>query len=372
MVKKKTRNFLLLIVCIFSGAQNTVLVFGAENKLPEEIEFRRHFHCYNCNVNWNALKDLKNNPILNACLTGATYSELQQLVPENLSIRLRKLQNGNLVNKTDNLYHLAFPAIVGEKRDKLQQLVEQTASELLPASQQTIQQMLPHLSQRQEMLYHVLWSIVMDGVAWITVEYELGKQLNKDNVSIPGISWVMYPNHPYGCGTNTYTNLQIGNVKITWSIATSLTPSAPWVLHETLTKYDVQLKQSLTTGQPIKNQQARHDLSQYGLVDDKGQITAYIIDSNSQATQIFYQLGLEFGRNAMEHLDVKKVADLLGVTPQQALVISYHELCYEILKQLTEKGYLQIPEILLNPEAETTQTRLLVSIILLGKSNSLK
>lgn len=366
-------TFLLLIIWTSLPILNTRLAAQERNnlQLENEIEIRLNFHCYHCSIDWNALADLKNNSILNACLTSATYSELQQLGLEDLSIRLQKLQNGNVIKKTGNRYHLAFPAIVGEKRAKFQQLVEQTASELLPTSEQTIQQILPHLEQRNEMLYHVFWSIVMDGAAWITVETELGKQLSKDNVSISGISWVMYPNHPYDCGTNTYSDLQAGKVKITWSTTTASTPSAPWVLYETIKKYDSQLTQLLTTGQPIKNQQARQDLVQYGLVDDKGQLTAYVINANSQAAQVFYQLGLEFGRKAMAHLDVQKIVDLLDVTPEQALVISYHELCYEILKQSAEKGFLQVPEILLNP-AKTTQTRLLVSFIRLNGSNPLK
>lgn len=373
MAHRRT-TFSLLIIWTFLPILNACLATQEKNDLQQknEIEIRLHFHCYHCNVDWNALADLKNNPILNACLTGVTYSELQQLGLEDLSIRLQKLQNGNVIKKTDNRYRLAFPAIVGEKRAKFQQLVEKTASELLPTSEQTIRQILPHLEQRNEMLYHVFWSIVMDGAAWNTVKAEFGKQLSKANISIRGISWLMYPNHPYDCGTNTYDDLQTGKIKITWSTTTALTPSAPWVLYETIKKYDNQLTQSLTTGQPIKNQQAKQDLAQYGLVDNRGQLTAYIIDSNSQAAQIFYQLGLEFGRKVMAHLDVQKVTDLLDVTPEQALVISYHELCYETLKQLTEKGSLQVPEILLNPETKTTQTRLLVSFIHLNGPNSLK
>jgi len=372
MAGKKKLYLLLLIICVFSTPQNHSPILASQNELPEQMEFRRHFHCYNCNVDWNALADLKNNSILIACMTGATREQLESLLIPDLTARLQELQRGNLIIKNEDAYELAFPAIIGTKRAKLQEAVEHTASALLPVSEEIIQKIIPHLQGREDMLYHVLWSIVMDGVAWITVKTELGEQLNKDNVSIRGISWVMYPNHPYDFGTNTYDDLQIGKVKITWSTTTALTPSAPWVLHETIKKYDNQLTQSLTTGQPIKNQQARQDLAQYGLVDDKGQLTAYIIDTNSQAAQIFYQLGLEFGRKAMAHLDVQKITDLLDVTPEQALVIAYHEICYEILKKLATKETLQVPEIVLKSEAGSDQTYRLISIISISDPNSLE
>jgi hypothetical protein len=316
---------------------------------------------------------LKNNPILNACFAGATFEELKDLNIDDLDTRLKKLQEGNVIKQTNGRYFLAFPAIVGGKRAKLQQIIEQIVAQLMPTAEDAVKQLRHHLNQQPEMLFHVLWSIVMDGVAWQTVQTEFNNQLNKDKVSLEGVGWLMYPSHSYDCGTNTYNDLQIGTVKITWSTTTALTPSAPWVLHETIKKYDIQLMQSLTTGQPIKNQQVRQDLAQYGLVDDIGQLTAYIIDPNSQAAQTYWKLGLEFGRKAMINLDIQKIADILDVTLKQAVVIAYHELCYEILKQLAEKGTIRVPEILLNPQAGTSQTHHLISIIeRVNDPNSLK
>ena len=375
MTNKKIVFLLLLVICTILLKQSASLATQGENTPPqnERIEVRLHFSCYHCHIDWNQLTDLKNNPILNACIAGATFEELKDLNVDDLDTRLEKLQEGNVIKQTNGRYFLAFPAIVGGKRAKLQQIIEQTVAQLMPTAKDAVKQLRHHLNQQPEMLFHVLWSIVMDSVAWQTVQTEFNSQFNKDKVSLEGVGWLMYPSHPYDCGTNTYNDLQIGTVKITWSMTTALTPSAPWVLHETIKKYDIQLMQSLTTGQPIKNQQVRQDLAQYGLVDDIGQLTAYIIDPNSQAAQTYWKLGLEFGRKAMTHLDIQKIADILDVTLKQAVVIAYHELCYEILKQLVEKGTIRVPGILLNPQAGTSQTHHLISIIeRVNDPNSLK
>ncbi len=42
---------------------------------------------------------------------------------------------------------------------------------------------------------------------------------------------------------------------------------------------------------------------------------------------------------------MKELASSLGVTPEQALVIAYHELCYEILGRLSAAGDLPIPQV---------------------------
>ena len=369
---KKVLFFLVTFAFCISQKHNVVLI--ADDKIADKIEVRRHFSCYHCNISWSALKDLESNPIFNACLDGATLSELEKLGIKDLNKRLEALQNGNLLKKTgEKSYGLAFPAIVGEKRTELQQIIEQTAEQLMPSVEDAVKQLRHHLNQQPEMLFHVLWSIVMDGVAWQTVQTEFEKQFNKNKVSLKGVSWLTYPSHPYGCGTNTYNDLQIGTVKITWSMTTALTSSAPWVLHETIKKYENQLIKSAINNKPIQDQQTKQALAQYGLIDDEGTANLFIVDPNSPGTPIYYNLGLDFGRQAMTHLDVQKVSDILDVTPKQAVVVAYHELCYEILKQLAEKGAIRVPEILLNPQAGTSQTHHLISIIKrVNDPNSLK
>ena len=48
-----------------------------------------------------------------------------------------------------------------------------------------------------------------------------------------------------------------------------------------------------------------------------------------------------YGR--LKNLDIEKIANQLDVSPGQALVITYHEVCYEILKQLISEGLLDVP-----------------------------
>ena len=61
------------------------------------------------------------------------------------------------------------------------------------------------------------------------------------------------------------------------------------------------------------------------------------------AAQTYKKLSSEFGCKVVEHLDIEKIANRLDVTPGQALVITYHEVCYEILKQLAIKRLLYMP-----------------------------
>jgi len=342
---RKNKMFLfLLAVYILIGAQQGHTIFGQEHKLPKEIEVREYFCLYSYSahgINMHELHNPDNNPILNACLTGVTYKELEALGVENLSAHLEKLQTGKILSKVKDRYYLAFPTILGEKRAEFQKLVTQTALKLLPTTQKMIQEIMPHIKNRREMLYHVLWSIVMDGpTAWDTALAELKVRTKGGDTKIENTAWVIYPKHPYHCGTNGYggSSSQVFYVAITWD----QDASAPNRIHRIISKYENQLIQSYRTGQPIESTEGRKPLAQYGLLDDKGVAKVYVTDINSDAAYTYYKLGYEFGNEVMAHLDVEKVAKILGVSPGQALVITYHELCYEILKQLASKGILDV------------------------------
>lgn len=364
---RKSILSLFSITCILLCMQKPSRAFVAEDKLPKEIEFRLYFHCYNYPIDWAALIDLKNNPILNACTTGATAKELESLQIPDLEARLQKLQNGKLIRKVGPRYHLNFPAIVGKKQTELKKLVESTALKLLPASEKMTQEVAAHLKGHEEMLYHLIWSIIMDGpVAWDTLENELIKQLKKADASISGTIWMAYPNHPYRAGTNTYNDLKNGAVKITWSLTTPMPPT----IHEIIKRYESELFQSVTTGRPVEDQRASQALAKYGLVDEKGIGRVYLIDPSSQMAQTFGKISHKFGTEVMTHLDLQQAARMLGVTPVQALIIVYHELCYVLLEQLARKKILEVPEIVLKPGVELDQTFRLVSVIDLRRLNS--
>jgi hypothetical protein len=368
MVDRKSTFSLFFVTCVFLGMYRPYRAPGAEDMPPRDIEFRRYFSSYNFGIDWEALVDLGNNPILNACIEGAAVAKLESLRIPDLAARLQRLQRGNLIRKIDQHYHLNFPAIIGKKQAKLGKIVDRVSLELLPIAENMTGQIAAHLKGREQMLYHVVWSIVMDGpVAWNTLDNELKKQLGKNDASITGTMWWKYPNHRYRAGTNSYGDLQIGQVRISWSLSTPMPP----VVHAVIKKYERELLQSTNTGKPVEDLSARQALAKYGLVDSKGTGSLYVVDPSSEIARVCAEVSQAFAKEAMKHIDVQQTAKMLGVTPVQALVVIYHEICYELLEQLAIKQVLDVPEVVLSAGARTDQTYRLISIIDLTKLKSL-
>ena len=364
------------------------LVIAEEFQLPKEFQISEHFTFYGSGgIDWQALHDPNNNPILIACLKQATSKSLQKLGITDLQRRLSKLEQGNLIKKAENGYILAFPTVMGQKRDQLQKYVEEVVPKLVPVGQKTIAEIRPHLRGREKMLYHVLWSDIMDGpLAWNAARAEMTKQVKSGDTSIDNKAWLLYPPHPFRVGTNSYSTAA-GHLRITWNnnsvyslaqrklgtnnldvpYAQLINVFYPRLIHRICSEYGHDIVQSIRQNEPLKSREAKEALNEYGLVDKTGRVKIYAVESNGKATEVYMNLGKKFGQEIMAFLNVSKVSDILDVPPGVSFVIAYHEICWQLLQELAEKKFLDVPHILTEPKVDPKNTYHLVSLAIVPK-----
>jgi hypothetical protein len=332
-------------------------------EIPENLRISDYFYFYGSRgVDYGALNDPVNNLILNAYLGPATEVALESLGIADLQQRLQRLQRGGLTRKCGDGYRLAFPAVVGEKRAQLQECVEQAAKRLLPLGKRMTEKIRPHLQGREEMLYHVLWSDIMDApLAWAAAQAEMETQAEKGDTPIENKGWMIYPPHPSAVGTNSY-DVPSGHLRITWSRST---PS-PYGIHRTILRHQRALTDAIRNSLPVKEQEARAALHRNGLVDGAGKVRIYTLDrvADADVIQDYRNLEREFAREMMQNLDTGRVADLLVVGPGEALLIAYHEICWQLLQDLTEEKVLRAPDIVSTPGVDRKQAYRLVTLIM--------
>ncbi len=338
------------------------MIASTETKLPADLKISEYFTFYGSwGIDWGALNDPANNPILNACLRVATEEDLKSLGIANLRERLTRLERGGLIKKSKECYSLAFPAIVGQKRAQLQEYIEQTAKELLPLGRTMIEQIRQHLKDREEMLYHVLWSDIMDGpLAWDMAQSKLKEQIKTGDISITNKAWLLYPAHPFRVGTNSY-NIPSGHLRITWS---RNTPS-PNAIRKIISKHEDDFVEAIEKNSSVKTREAREAFHKHGLVDEAGKVQIYALDSETdfQAVQDYMKLGEDFGREIVIHLDTAKIANMLEVPAGVALLIAYHEVSWQLLQNLAEEKVLKIPRIVTKAGTDPKEAYQLVSLI---------
>ena len=363
MHKKETLQICILAY-IFMLGQSLSLACAEELQLPKDLKVREYFSFFGSGgIDWQALNDPNNNPILVACIEGSTEESLKALGITDIQQRLERMERGNLIQKSDGRYTLAFPAVTGDKRAQLREYAEQAAQKLVPLGEKTIAQIRPHLAGHDQMLYHVLWSVVMDGgPAWDAARAEMNKKNKAGDTSIENKAWLMYPSHPFCAGTNSSNN-SLGHLRVTWS---RNTPS-PNAIGKVIGQYAGQLTEAIEQNSGLASADARTALGKYGLIDEAGKVRLYAIKPDSEAAQVYADLGRQFGQQAMDHLDVTKVADMLGVSPGVAFVIAYHEICWQLLQNLAEKKVLEVPRIVAERGTEASEAYRLVSLTIIPR-----
>lgn len=359
---KKNKILICVFVFILLTGHSFSVADAEELKLPKDFKVSQYFSFFGSGgIDWGALYDPNNNPILVACIKGGTVELLKDLRIADLQQRLERLERGNLIRKADERYTLAFPAVIGEKRDRLRKYAEQAARELVPLSEKMIALIQANLAGRDEMLYHVMWSVVMDGgPAWDAARAEMNRKIKAGDTSTENKAWLLYPSHPYDAGTNNYSTSS-GHLQITWS---RNTPS-PGAIRRIISQHENQLVQAIEQNNPVTTADARDALGKYGLVDEAGKVHLYAIKRGSEVANTYRDLGEQFGREMMNHLDVVKVVDMLGVSPGVAFVIAYHEICWQLLQDLSEKKVLVIHRTVDKTGTEVSEAYRLVSLTII-------
>lgn len=357
---KRFECLILVSICVLWVCQGFELVFADDLNLPEDFNISEHFSYYGMGsgpgIDWQALYDPANNPILKDCLTETTMKSLQALGIPDLHRRLERLERGNLIKKVDERYQLAFPSIVGKKRAELKKIVEDSAVRLLPTAEKMIQQIRPTLEDHEEMLYHVLWSVIMDGpVAWQVAGQTLKQHVKQGDTSFNHKGWLVYPRHPFKCGTNSY-GIPSGQLRISHS------PNVFRAIRSSISQRQLdmsqyraeffqlikQAAQAAKQGHPIASKSTKQTLYKCGLVDRQGKPKIFIIQcdlNNLEVVRLYVEMGQRFGEEIILNSDIIKIADTLDVEPGIAFLVAYHEISYEVLERLAEKKILDIPNI---------------------------
>ena len=351
------------LACLVLMRGSLSVVDAGPRELPGDFKISDHFCWFGgAGMDWHALYDPNNNPILIACLQGASEERLQGLGIPDFRERLARLERGHVVRKDQGHYALTFPVIVGDKREQLQRYIEEQASALVPLGEQMITEIRPHLAGREEMMYHVLWSIVLDGAAWDTARAEMLKQVHSGDTSSNDKGWVIYPPHLFDVGTNSGGDFGT-TLRVTWSHGT---PS-PGAIEDVITKHLKELMPAIKHKTAVASEEARTALGKYGLVDEAGNVRLYTFTSGSKASKLYTRLSKQFGREAMTHVDIVKVTKMLDVEPGVAFLITQHEICWQLLQDLAEKKVLAVPAIVAKPGTDPREAYQLVSMTIRAK-----
>jgi tetratricopeptide (TPR) repeat protein len=296
-------------------------------------------------------RDATNNTIGKTCIYGASKSNLKNLDIKDLEQRLTQLINGNAIVMKEGKYFLSFPVIVKKQREMLERVVTEKALALSSRIEVMLQKIQKEVKGRPDVLFHLLWSRVMDEVwdkAW--------KASFANQQGPPNVIWVIYPGHPFMAGTNYNSALGNGSLAITWSqhcdFHIPLIEDARLELHQGAWKQKVSLDHAQL-------------LQELGLFDTEMKLGVFTYHQGDRYDRLFEELISEYDSIVANIYDYNRLSQSFNIPPDELFIILLHETAYAIFENLSLSGKLRFPAIL-RGQGEKKESVQLVSVMLVN------
>jgi hypothetical protein len=301
------------------------------------------------------LLDFDNNKIANACLNGASRSELARLNIPDLDSRLQKMQTGNLLSTEQGLYVLTIPVLAGKNRLKLSHQVSGAAKHMAPRVAIMLDQIRAATPGDEEMAFHLLWSRAMDRMWYRTWQRE-----GRPGKGPPFARWIIFPPHPLTVGTVSYDGVIGGgsNAK-SWShqsICGSFHPS----------EFQSEILKG-AWGQRVSVANLKV-LQSVGIFDEAGTFTGFAYHRGDSLDKLLDQLTDEYAAIVANAYNYVRLSKAYRIPVTELWLAIQHETAYAILAELASSGKLVVPEPL-KGKGDTRFCRSVISVRLENPPN---
>jgi tetratricopeptide (TPR) repeat protein len=276
------------------------------------------------------LEDSVSHRLAEACLRSATRRDLERLGIADLEQRLDTLVGGHVVRRSGSGCEAGFPVFFGAKRRILRDLAAAGAGRVRPVVESLLPSLTALLGQRRDMVFHVLWSRVMDE-AW---DAAWRRAFPED--TLPLVVWVTYPEHPRAVGTNYSSVPGGGSLALTWSPRFTEHLAA-------LDSLSLELRQ-LAWGRAVADSAAQARLADLGMLDTQGRSRVFAYPAKSPLDSALRRMAEAYGATAADALDWPDAARRLGYDARDVFVVLLHQVAYDVLAELEAGKRLEVPQ----------------------------
>lgn len=268
-----------------------------------------------------------NKELLGACILPKTGEQLNQLGITVTDKQVKLLQDWRLLKVQDGVMQTAVTILSKEKTHQLREHTRAIAPSMIDTTREDFNNFLQALSEKYTPQTYVLFfSYILDSLVW---DYFIGKGLVKSwevkdkKASWIGVLWGYYLQRPFSLGTNTY-NQKAGEV-ISYTVWTrDLIPKLeplfknPKNILKIAEEYKVPLIQE-QPGNPI-------------------------YDNSLKLSQ-------KLAEEVLKNLDLDAlIKEYNFKDAEEALVVTYHELLWDIMEEMENRKLLTKPEVIANPK----------------------
>lgn len=277
--------------------------------------------------------------ILNAIVTGASEEQLRLQFPDSIEVTLNKLIDGQVIRRNNTHFEMTFPVLTGESRKKMMELVHEKVMSLPVSMDSLVKPLEIALTDHPRMVFHFVWSRVMDDCWWNWYNSEFNTEQGP-----PAIVFLVYPPHPFQCGTNSDYSADNSQFAFSWSYN---------LFDEFFTIPPTQSFYNLALNKPIPDND-KIFFQKYGLSDSNNTSHIFTYEEGSPLDSICDLLKYKYIKMVKSLFDYKQLSKQFRIPADELFLVMSHEIAYEIFNMLNEqKTSVYIPIIKQNnPEPD--------------------
>jgi hypothetical protein len=260
--------------------------------------------------------------ILNAIIAGTPEEKLRLQFPDSLDIELKKLTDGNVIRRNNNHLELTIPVLTGERRKNLMDLVHKKVFELNIPLDSLLKPLEIALKDHPKLVFHFLWSRVMDDCWWNWYNSEF----NSDQ-GPPSIAFIVFPPHPFQCGTNSDYSADNSQFALSWSYN---------LFDEFFTLPSTDSFYNLASGKPIPDKD-RSFFKRYGLLDSNNTPKIYCYVEDGALDSICNLLKSKYITMVKGMFDYQDLSNEFHIPGDELFLVVSHEIAYEIFNLIHEQ-----------------------------------
>ena len=281
-------------------------------------------------ANLELLQSSENNLIANACIEGASLRRLEKLEIPDLKQRLQVLTDGHVLTLAEGIYTLSFPVISGQARVEFEGVVHEKAATLAPSVGVMIGQIRDALPANQDVVFHLLWSRVMDRMWYRTWQLE-----GRPGTGPPFVRWVIYPEDRFAFGTASYGGvLGGGSNAISWDRKSICGGFHPGSYQEVLLRG--------AWGEKVRVSGLK-TLQSFGLFNSNGTFEGFAYHANGPLDRLLTELTDRYAKLVSNAYDYGTLSKKWRIPVNNLWIAMQHETAYAILGDLVESRKLTIP-----------------------------
>ncbi len=273
--------------------------------------------------------------------TPATLHKLRSAGINTNKSQLRLLQVGGLLEAREEndsvVYQTMMPIFSKKQTDEIRRTSRAMADSLLSVNRKKFKSLIKLFENKswKNQTYSLIFSALLDKYIWDETRLVMPKNMTNHG-TWSGVYWAMYQKRPeMKCGTNSY-----GPISCNWSDSLGY-----WINDRNM----IQAANDIKSSQKplITNKELAGYLSEWGICSADGHITVPVIyrGSGDDVDVLCNQISdILCSAVKAEADDFMKKYDIAN--KDEAEVILYHEVMYDLLAMLEEQGFIKKPTIL--------------------------